>query len=115
MIEAMKKTYGLSVSLLARELGISYATLMRWKRRLSQGRAPVEKPGPKKIRSLDLGELKAQIRNIEHGRQRSHGAGRLRGAFADAVSRRELERMIAAVRRETNRKRSAQMCRVSWL
>lgn len=115
MIEAMKNAHGLSVRVLARELGISYATLMRWKRRLAQGRAPVEKPGPKKVRPLDLGELQAQIRDIEHGHRRSRGTGRLKGAFGDAISRRELERMIADVRRETNRKRSAQMCRVSWL
>ena len=37
MIEAIKKTYGLSVRVLVCELGISYATLMRWKRRLSRG------------------------------------------------------------------------------
>ena len=115
MIEAIKKTYGLSVRVLVGEMGISYATLMRWRRRLSQGLDPVGKPGPKKIRPLDLGELKAQIRDIEHGHRRSRGTGHLKGAFADAISRRELERMIAAVRRETNRKRSAQTCRVSWL
>jgi hypothetical protein len=115
MIAAMKKSYGLSVRALVGELGISYATLMRWKRRLSRGLDPVGKPGPKKVRPLDLAELTKRIRELEHGRQRSHGAGRLQGAFTDAVSRRELDRMIAAVRRETNRKRSAQMCRVSWL
>jgi transposase-like protein len=115
MIEAMKKSYGLSVSRLARELGISYATLMRWKRRLSQGLDPVGKPGPKRVRPLDLAELTGRIRELEHGRRRSRGTGRLKGAFAGAISRRELERMIAAMRRETNHKRSAQTCRVSWL
>lgn len=115
MIEAMKKSYGLSVLVLVGEMGISYATLMRWKRRLSRGLDPVGKPGPKMIRALDLGELKAQIRNIDHGRRRSRGTGRLKGAFAGAISRRELDRMIASVRRETNSKRTVQMCRVSWL
>jgi hypothetical protein len=115
MIEAMKMTYGLSVRALVGELAISYATLMRWKRRLAQGRAPVEKPGPKKVRPLDLAELTKRIRELEHSRRRSHGTCRLKGAFAGAISRRELDRMIAAVRRETNRKRSAQTCRVSWL
>jgi hypothetical protein len=115
MIEAIKKTYGLSVRVLVCELGVSYATLMRWKRRLSRGLAPVGKPGPKKVRPFDLGELKARIRELEHGSRRSRGTGRLRGAFADAISRRELDRMIAAVRRDVNRKRSAQTCQVSWL
>ena len=115
MIEAMKKRYGLSIRIIVRELGIGYATLMRWKRRLARGQAPVEKPGPKKVRPLDLGELKAQIRDIEHGHRRSRGTGRLKGAFGDAISRRELERMIADVRREANRKRSAQTCQISWL
>jgi transposase len=57
MIAAMKKSYGLSVRALVGELGISYATLMRWKRRLSRGLDPVGKPGPKKVRPLDLAEL----------------------------------------------------------
>ena len=75
MIEAIKKTYGLSVRVLVCELGVSYATLMRWKRRLSRGLAPVGKPGPKKVRPFDLGELKARIRELEHGRRRSRGTG----------------------------------------
>ena len=78
MIEAMKKRYGLSVRIIVRELGISYATLMRWKRRLARGQAPVEKPGPKKVGPLDLGELKAQIRDIEHDTGAAVGLDALR-------------------------------------
>ncbi len=115
MIETLKTTFCLSVRAFVSELGISYATLMRWKRRISQDRAPIEKPGPKKVRPLDLGALQDRLQELEHGRQRSRGTGRLKSAFGDSISRRELERMIGNVRREANRKQAAQACRITWL
>jgi len=54
MIADLKKRYALSNSSLARELGLSYSTLMRWKRRFSSGQPAVQKPGPKKLRALNL-------------------------------------------------------------
>ena len=115
MIETLKTTFGLSVRALVGELGIRYATLMRWKRRLDQGRAPVEKPGPKKVGPLDLGALQDRLQELGHGRQRSRGTGRLKSAFGDSISRRELERMIGNVRREVNRKQAGQACQITWL
>jgi transposase-like protein len=47
MIAEVKKKYSLSNSEIARQLGLSYETLMRWRRRLSKGQPPVEKPGRK--------------------------------------------------------------------
>ena len=67
MIAEVKKKYSLSNSEIARQLGLSYETLMRWRRRLSKGQPPVEKPGPKKIEPLDLGQLREKIRDLEHG------------------------------------------------
>lgn len=71
------------------------------------------KSGPKKIRPLDFGELTKRIQEPEHVSRRSHVAIRLEIAIAEAVSCRELDFMNAAVRRETNRKRSAQTSLVS--
>ena len=58
MIAGLKKRYSIPNSSVARQFGISYTTLMRWKRRLSSGRSAVAKPGPKKVKPLDLSQLK---------------------------------------------------------
>jgi hypothetical protein len=115
MMAELKKTYCLSNSSLAREFKISYTTLMRWKRRLSMGRPAVEKPGPKKVRPLNLGQLRQKIRDLDHGSKRSRGTGRLYGAFKGAISRRELDRMIASVRNENKRQQAARRYHITWL
>ena len=115
MIAEVKKKYSLSNSEIARQLGLGYTTLMRWKRRLSKGQPPVEKPGPKKVKPLDLGQLRQKIQDIEHGGKRSRGTARLHSVFKDAISRRELDQMIASLRNESNRQRSSQTCHITWM
>jgi hypothetical protein len=115
MIAELKKTYCLSNSSLARQLGLSYTTLMRWKRRLSMGRPTVEKPGPKKVRPLNLGQLRQKIRDLDHGSKRSRGTGRLHAVFNGAISRRELNRMITSVRNENKRQQAARRYQITWL
>jgi len=115
MIAELKKTYCLSNSSLARQFGLSYTTLMRWKRRLSMGQPAVKKPGPKKVEPLNLGQLRKKIRDLDHGEKRSRGAGRLHGAFNGAISRRELNRMIRIVRNENKRQRAVRRYHITWL
>ena len=115
MIEEVKTTFSLSYACLARQVGVSYTTLMRWRRRLTAGKAAVGKRGPKKVQPLNLTELKERIQGLDHGRKRSRGTGRLHGHYAGSISRRELDEMVRRVRSETNRQRAAETCRVSWL
>ena len=115
MIADLKKKYSLSNIGLAHQFGLSYSTLMRWKRRLTTGQPAVEKPGPKKVRPLNLGQLRQKIRDLNHGEKRSRGVGRLYGAFNGAVSRRDLNRMISNVRNENNRQRAARRYHITWL
>jgi len=98
MIAGLKNTYSVTNSSVADQFGISYTTLMRWKRRLSTGKPAVAKPGPKKVEPLDLGQLKRKIRDLDHREKRSQGTGRLHDAFNDEISRRELDRMVRTVR-----------------
>ena len=48
MIEQMKAKFSLSYVCLARQAGLSYATLMRWKRRTLGAQPAVGKRGPKR-------------------------------------------------------------------
>ena len=115
MIEEMKTTFSLSYACLANQAGLSYRTLMRWKERLAGGLPAVGKRGPKKVRPLNLNELKAKIRDLDHGAKRSCGTGRLHDAYGEAISRRELNALVIQARNESNNRRKAVTCRVSWL
>jgi hypothetical protein len=115
MIENMKTTFSLSYACLASQAGLSYRTLMRWKERLANGMSAVGKRGPKKVRPLDLTELKAKVRDLDHGAKRSRGTGKLHEVYGKAISRRELNALVIQARNETNDRRKAETCRVSWL
>jgi hypothetical protein len=96
MREEAKTKCSLSYACVARQVGLSYTTLMRWKRR-----AAVGKCGPKKVRPLNLSELQEKIQGLDHGTKRSRGTGRLYKAYARSISRRDLDEMVRQVRRET--------------
>jgi len=115
MIGELKAKFSISYAGIARQMGLSYATLMRWKRRSADGRVAVEKRGPKKVVSLELEELKEQIGSLKHGKRRSRGTGRLYGAWRRSISRRDLNALVREVRCETNRRRAAETHRVTWL
>jgi hypothetical protein len=115
MIADLKKRYSLSNSSLARHLGLSYSTLMRWKRRLSSGEPVVHKPGPKKVRPLNLGQLRQRINDLDHGFKRSRGTSRIYDAYSNAISRRELNQMISIVRKENNRQQDDRRYHITWL
>ena len=115
MIDEMKQKFSISYAAAARQMGLSLATLMRWKRRLAGGRVAAEKRGPKKVVPLDLDALNKDIVDLDHGRRRSRGTGRLYGTWRGQISRRDLDALVREVRNETNRRRAAETSRVSWL
>lgn len=115
MIADLKKKHSLSNSSLARHLGLSCSTLMRWKRRFSEGKPAVQKPGPKKVGPLNLDQLRQEIHALDHGPKRSRGAGVVHGAFKDCISRRDLNRMIRIVRDENKRQEADRKYHVAWL
>jgi hypothetical protein len=115
MIEEAKTKFSIPYGILTRQVGLSYRTFLRWKRRLAAGREATEKRGSKKVGPLDLGKLREGIRELDHGRKRSRGTGGLHGAYAGCISRRDMDEMVRQARDETNFQRKVNACRVSWL
>ena len=115
MIETVRTKFSMSYGNLADQVGLSYRTLMRWKGRLANGKEAVGKRGPKKVHPLNLNELKASIRDLDHGAQRSRDTGRLYSSYADRISRRELNDLVRKARNVENQRRRSETCRVSWL
>jgi hypothetical protein len=115
MIETAKTQFSMSYASLANQVGLSYRTLMRWKQRLAKGKDAVEKRGPKKVQPLNLSELKKEIQDLDHSTKRSHGTGKLHKDFAEGISRRELNELVRMARNESNGRRRAETCHVTWL
>jgi len=113
-MEKIKAHFALGYRQLVAEAGLSYASFMRWRQRIGAGKMPLLRPGPKKIAPLNLTELTRRISSLDHGQKRSRATGGLHASYKGAVSRRELNAMIASVRREETRSRTAQRCRVIW-
>jgi hypothetical protein len=115
MIEDLKKRFSMSYRCIAELVDLSYATLMRWKKRTGDGKPALQRPGPRKVRPLDLDGLKRKIETLDHGKKRSRGAGRLHLAYADRISRRDLNKLIIQARRESKQQKAAERCHVTWL
>jgi hypothetical protein len=115
MITEAKRRYALPMRTLAVQMGLSPATLARWKRRLSRGQAAIGRRGPRKVKPLNIGELKERIAGLGHGKKRSQGSGAVHRAYAGVISRRELDAMVRAVRQESSRSRVVNTYHVSWL
>jgi len=115
MITEAKTRFALPIRALAVDMCLGVATLSRWRRRLTRGQAAVGRRGPRKVKSLDLSELKEQIQDLGHGRKRSRGSGSLHRAYADGISRRDLDAMVRSVRSESSRQHRVEMYHVRWL
>ncbi len=99
---------------LCASLGLPYASFRRWKHRLEQGQPALFKPGPHKVGPLRLEELHADLCCLKHGRQRSRGVGRLYRYYQDQISRRDLQALTRAVRRELAQQRQAELRHITW-
>jgi hypothetical protein len=115
MIAEAKSRYALPIRSLAAEMGFSASTLCRWRRRQRRGQPAVGRRGPRKVGSLNFSELRERIEGLEHGGKRSRGSGALHRVYGGAISRRELDAMVRAVRQEASRSRAVNTYHVSWL
>lgn len=93
---------------------LPYSTVMRWKDRLAQGDPAIAKPGPKKVVPLERDTLQQQVHQLQHGRHRSHGVGALYRQYQRQISRRNLQVMVQAARREFYQQHDAQLRHVIW-
>jgi len=113
-MESIKATYHIPLCTLARQMGLSYDSLMRWKRRIRKGEDPANKPGPRKVAPLNLKGLRDDIKQLKHVRKRTHETGGLYQHYRNQVSRRQFNTMVIEARREYQRQETARMQRIEW-
>jgi len=99
---------------LCASVAVPYASFRRWKHRLEHGQPAIFKPGPPKVVTLKLEELHVDLCCLKHGRQRSHGVGRLYRQYQDQISRRDLQALTRAVRHEHAQQQQAELRHITW-
>lgn len=99
---------------LCRETGHRYGAFMRMKRRADRGEAMLKPAGPRKVEPLRQVALKKKVRALNHGRKRTAGTGRLYLTHRDHISRRSLQALVDAVRRELQHDKRMEMRRINW-
>jgi transposase InsO family protein len=90
---------------------VPYANVMRWRQRQQRGLPLWQRPGPKKSVPLNWTEFYPLLRQMEHGRVRTRGTGKLYQQFAKSISRRELAGLVQDYRQD----QLASMKRIQWL
>jgi transposase InsO family protein len=63
---------------------------------------------------LNLAELHLALCHLQHGRQRSRGAGRLYRQYQNQISRRDLQALMETVRRELAHQHQAELRHITW-
>jgi len=108
-LDTMKQTTGLPWRKLCDE--VPYASVMRWRQRQGLGLPLWQCPGPKKSAPLNWAEFYPLLRQLNHGRVRTRGTGKLYRQFIAACSRRQLNGLVQDYRRD----QLATMKRIHWL
>jgi len=90
---------------------VPYASVMRWRNRQRVNLPVCQSPGPKKTVTLNTAEFYPLLRQLRHGRVRTHGTGELYQQFAEAISRRQLAGLVQDLRRD----QLTSMKRIDWL
>jgi transposase InsO family protein len=115
IVEQVRMCAGVPYRQICRELGVPRSSLMRWRTRRREGQALADRPGPAKVEPLRVGELLADILLLAHGKKRTHGTLALYAQYRDRISRRDLQALVAAVRREIHREEAALTRHIDWL
>lgn len=108
-LTTMKQTTGLPWRTVCTD--VPYASVMRWRNRQRLNLPVCQSPGLKKTVPLNTAEFYPLLRQLRHGRVRTHGTGELYQQFAEAISRRQLAGLVQDLRRD----QLATMKRIHWL
>jgi len=89
---------------------IPLATVLRWKARHGVGQPILQTPGPKKKPLVNGAAMRQQIRKLTAGPRRTAGTGQLREQWAEFISRRRFQEMVAQERQN----KIDDMKRITW-
>lgn len=106
--------FSVSIRFLVDLAGFSYASFMRWQRRIKQGKPAVGRPGPPKVSQLNFDSLQADINRLKHCCKRTHGTGSLYRQYHVGISRRELNEMVKEARSLRQQAYRSEQWQLTW-
>lgn len=93
---------------------LPYPSFVRWRRRRNNDMPLVRQPGPPKVRPPDFSRIQQDINGLSHGQNRTQGTAALYLRYRSALSRRELQRLVALARHDLNAQHRQNLRRISW-
>jgi len=111
---AAQSCTGSSLRRLCPRIGLSRATLGRWRQRQCAGQPLLLTPGPAKTQPLPLARLSGQIEGLTHGRRRTQGTGSLYQQYHQHISRRALGRLVRQARCQHHEHLRLLTCHITW-
>lgn len=93
---------------------LPYGTLRRWRSRHRAHRQVRRKPGPAKTGPLPVADFRRRVARLVHGPKLTTGTGLLATAFAAAVPRRRIRRLVARLRARIQQRRRRAKHHVTW-
>ena len=113
-MDEIKEATGEPYTRLCAGVGVSYSSLLRWQSRRDRGLAPVSVPGPGKLPPVDLGQVKADLESLAHGRVRTAGTGELYELYRDQLSRRQFRELVDEARLACREREDCGRQRIYW-
>lgn len=114
MVKDLQAATGASARALSPALGLDARRLRRWQQRVGAGQPVLRRPGPPKSGPLPLAELRHDIEQLRHGRQRTQGTLALQERYRPVISRRDLAQLVATERAARELARRQRGRRVQW-
>ena len=113
-IKHIQETEQVSAARVVQAAEIPPSTYWRWEKNLAAGQPAVHEPGPKPTGPLDMEALMDEILALAHGRERTHGTGALYEEHRDAISRRDLQELVAETRHDLNAAKDQATRHLEW-
>ena len=113
-MQTLKEDNKIPYHMTAHTAGMSYSSLMRWKRRHLQGLPLIEKPGAKKTEPFELDKLKNDMTLLRHAKKRTAGTGNLFSKYSDCISRRDFNAMLIEARYNENIFKKNETSQITW-
>jgi transposase InsO family protein len=114
LMDFLRETFNVSYRCACHTMKLAYSTFMRWKSRSRRSEPLVRRPGPKKVKSLEIAELMEEIKGLRHRKKRTHETGDLYEGCRDGISRRDLQGLVKRTRDEIKRERRSEQRRIAW-
>ncbi len=114
MSQNIQSKRGLKTRQLVLRLGVARSTWQRWNGRSQRGEPLLNKPGPKKLGPLPLGQLALEIKNLRHHLKRTSQTGPLYQKYREAISRRDIAQKVVQERKRHMQSRRNHKQHIEW-